>query len=100
MKFIIIGQCYRMTPLCPVSDAMLRRRGRDRQIMPFTSFYTQQLSVRLTKLSPTVKLKETIVKEHAQHTIGVEFSSRTVKLEEKKIKLQVRFPRAIPSKLC
>ena len=30
------------------------------------------------------------VKEHSQHTIGVEFSSRTVKLGEKRIKLQVR----------
>ncbi|CDO71615.1 hypothetical protein BN946_scf184911.g85 [Trametes cinnabarina] len=28
-------------------------------------------------------------KEHSQHTIGVEFSSRTVKLGEKRIKLQV-----------
>ena len=32
------------------------------------------------------------VKEHSQHTIGVEFSSRTVKLGEKRIKLQVRDP--------
>jgi hypothetical protein len=31
------------------------------------------------------------VKDHSQHTIGVEFSSRTVKLGEKRIKLQVRF---------
>jgi len=29
------------------------------------------------------------VKEHSQHTIGVEFSSRTVRLGEKRIKLQV-----------
>jgi hypothetical protein len=28
-------------------------------------------------------------KAHSQHTIGVEFSSRTVKLGEKRIKLQV-----------
>ncbi|OJT04710.1 Ras-related protein Rab-4B [Trametes pubescens] len=28
-------------------------------------------------------------KDHSQHTIGVEFSSRTVKLGEKRIKLQV-----------
>ena len=33
--------------------------------------------------------KHMTVKEHAQHTIGVEFSSRTLKLGEKKIKLQV-----------
>lgn len=32
-----------------------------------------------------------IVKDHSQHTIGVEFSSRTVKLGEKRIKLQVRY---------
>ncbi len=32
------------------------------------------------------------VKEHSQHTIGVEFSSRTVKLGEKRIKLQVGQP--------
>jgi hypothetical protein len=31
-----------------------------------------------------------VVKDHSQHTIGVEFSSRTVKLGEKRIKLQVR----------
>jgi GTPase SAR1 family protein len=30
-----------------------------------------------------------VVKPHSQHTIGVEFSSRTVKLGEKRIKLQV-----------
>ena len=30
-----------------------------------------------------------VVKAHSQHTIGVEFSSRTVKLGEKRIKLQV-----------
>lgn len=30
------------------------------------------------------------VKDHSQHTIGVEFSSRTVKLGEKRVKLQVR----------
>ncbi|PPQ80844.1 hypothetical protein CVT25_001969 [Psilocybe cyanescens] len=30
-----------------------------------------------------------IVKDHSQHTIGVEFSSRTVKLGEKRIKLQL-----------
>ena len=30
-----------------------------------------------------------VVKDHSQHTIGVEFSSRTVKLGEKRIKLQV-----------
>lgn len=32
------------------------------------------------------------VKDHSQHTIGVEFSSRTVKLGEKRIKLQVSIP--------
>lgn len=32
-----------------------------------------------------------LVKDHSQHTIGVEFSSRTVKLGEKRIKLQVSF---------
>ncbi len=32
------------------------------------------------------------VKEQSQHTIGVEFSSRTVKLGEKKVKLQVSQP--------
>ncbi|KAM6498085.1 P-loop containing nucleoside triphosphate hydrolase protein [Amanita muscaria] len=30
-----------------------------------------------------------VVKQHSQHTIGVEFSSRTVKLGEKRIKLQL-----------
>lgn len=34
-------------------------------------------------------LPRPVVKEHSQHTIGVEFSSRTVKIGEKKIKLQV-----------
>lgn len=37
------------------------------------------------------------VKDHSQHTIGVEFSSRTVKLGEKRIKLQVRKYQIEPS---
>ena len=36
-------------------------------------------------------LTQNVVKDHSQHTIGVEFSSRTVKLGEKRIKLQVRY---------
>ncbi|KAK7058990.1 hypothetical protein VNI00_001614 [Paramarasmius palmivorus] len=35
------------------------------------------------------ELLETYVKDHSQHTIGVEFSSRTIKLGEKRIKLQL-----------
>lgn len=35
------------------------------------------------------RLKRPAVKEHSQHTIGVEFSSRTIRLGEKRIKLQV-----------
>jgi hypothetical protein len=31
------------------------------------------------------------VKEYSQHTIGVEFSSRTLRLGEKRIKLQASF---------
>lgn len=30
-----------------------------------------------------------LVKEHSQHTIGVEFSSRTINIGEKRVKLQV-----------
>jgi hypothetical protein len=37
-----------------------------------------------------------IVKEYSQHTIGVEFSSRTLRLGEKRIKLQVRATAFIP----
>jgi hypothetical protein len=36
-----------------------------------------------------VLLTRDTVKDHSQHTIGVEFSSRTVRLGEKRIKLQV-----------
>ncbi|KAB5590463.1 Rab-related GTPase family protein [Ceratobasidium theobromae] len=32
---------------------------------------------------------EAYVKEHSQHTIGVEFSSRTINIGEKRVKLQV-----------
>ncbi|KAH9950380.1 ras-domain-containing protein [Amylocystis lapponica] len=35
------------------------------------------------------------LKEHSQHTIGVEFSSRTIKLGEKRIKLQFRRLRSV-----
>ena len=44
----------------------------------------------IESICPLMRLnKHMTVKEHAQHTIGVEFSSRTLKLGEKKIKLQV-----------
>lgn len=57
--------------------------------MPLTPFHAQLLFVRrVTDLNFVVHVIP--VKEHAQHTIGVEFSSRTVKLGEKRIKLQVR----------
>lgn len=41
-----------------------------------------------------------IVKAHSQHTIGVEFSSRTVKLGEKRIKLQVCQSPPLSRSLC
>lgn len=46
------------------------------------------------------RLPSSLVKEHSQHTIGVEFSSRTVKLGEKRIKLQVRVHDMVSSLYC
>ncbi|KAL0576371.1 Ras-related protein Rab-4B [Marasmius crinis-equi] len=40
-------------------------------------------------LTPASCLPAVPVKDHSQHTIGVEFSSRTIKLGEKRIKLQL-----------
>jgi GTPase SAR1 family protein len=44
----------------------------------------------MTSLPVYLISREFKVKDHSQHTIGVEFSSRTVKLGEKRIKLQVK----------
>lgn len=47
--------------------------------------YRREGSMESSRSSPRV----TTVKEHSQHTIGVEFSSRTINVGEKRIKLQV-----------
>ncbi|KAG9121864.1 hypothetical protein FRC07_001998, partial [Ceratobasidium sp. 392] len=38
---------------------------------------------------PATEMVEAYVKEHSQHTIGVEFSSRTINIGEKRVKLQL-----------
>ena len=59
--------------------------------MSSTPIHAQQLFVALCDAySDHTLIYLLAVKEHSQHTIGVEFSSRTVKLGEKRIKLQVR----------
>ncbi len=70
----------------------MRRGGRDWKIMSTAPFYPQLVFVDsanpLDLMPPFLTLN--VVKDHSQHTIGVEFSSRTVGLGEKRIKLQVR----------
>ena len=51
--------------------------------------YSQQLYDFLPMIVTSSLPYVCVVKAHSQHTIGVEFSSRTVKLGEKRIKLQV-----------
>lgn len=80
------------------------RRSRDREIVSLASFYTEYVYVvcelfatalSLLARSYTLTLyffviiHRIVVKEQSQHTIGVEFSSRTLKIGEKRIKLQV-----------
>jgi hypothetical protein len=63
------------------------RGGRHREILPSPSLYSEFMLV-----EPSAEDQVLIyhpVKDYSQHTIGVEFSSRTVKLGEKRIKLQV-----------
>lgn len=86
-------------PICIsllVKLILFSRRGRDRKVLLATPFHTQYLSVYASPPLTTVQALNyelgRTVKDHSQHTIGVEFSSRTVKLGEKRIKLQVCLP--------
>lgn len=58
--------------------------------MSLTPVHAQLLQVWST-CRTSGPLSVSVVKQHSQHTIGVEFSSRLVKLGEKRIKLQVPF---------
>jgi Ras family. len=69
--------------------SIMCRRGWNWEILLVTSFHTQ-LMYALWSILPPRSLIGAAVKDHSQHTIGVEFSSRTVKLGEKRIKLQVQ----------
>lgn len=53
-------------------------------ILPTIPVCVYQLQGEISEVAELIS-----VKDHSQHTIGVEFSSRTVKLGEKRIKLQV-----------
>lgn len=88
-----IHRYWSVCPHLPQSNAKSsNRRSWQRKILPFASLHPQFLLVHFpiptSALNPKFA-RVTLVKEHAQHTIGVEFSSRTVKLGEKRIKLQV-----------
>src|SRR6266852_3000019 len=65
------------------------RRSGDRKVLFIAPFYSQQLYDFLPTIVTNGLPIICVVKPHSQHTIGVEFSSRTVKLGEKRIKLQV-----------
>lgn len=65
------------------------KQGRENHVCSTSSSITPVRHFRSVKPWVGVLIVEQ-VKEHSQHTIGVEFSSRTVKLGEKRIKLQVR----------
>lgn len=92
MKYIIIGMTHRIQTTTILSKLHVYQ-GKPEQANRVSSISSLTTPVRVKspsyrRLVPLIFL---VVKEHSQHTIGVEFSSRTVKLGEKRIKLQVCF---------
>lgn len=91
MKYIIIGT-YGLFNISRSSSLNIgsRRRSWNREIVSIASLYPQFMFVKCEIRRHFVHYSNTD-KDHSQHTIGVEFSSRTVKLGEKRIKLQVKW---------
>ena len=72
-----------------MDNFLVFRRSGDWKILFTSPLYSQQLYDFLPTIVTNGLPIICVVKPHSQHTIGVEFSSRTVKLGEKRIKLQV-----------
>ncbi|KAG8708056.1 hypothetical protein FRC08_000134 [Ceratobasidium sp. 394] len=64
------------------------RRSRVRQIVLAPSIHPELVCVP-ARQSTLALFSLVSVKEHSQHTIGVEFSSRTINIGEKRVKLQL-----------
>lgn len=94
MKYIVIGTLAALDrQVRTLMRALLDRRGRYGQVVSSAPVRTQHLCVARPVQRPSAAdryLSPFAVKDHSQHTIGVEFSSRTIRLGEKRIKLQVR----------
>lgn len=89
MKYIIIGIYYLFTTSRKFYNFGSYRRSWNREIVFVASFHPQLMFVQYMIHRHVVHYSN-IDKNHSQHTIGVEFSSKTVKLGEKRIKLQVK----------
>ena len=89
MKYIIIGIYCLFNTSRKFYNVGSHRRSWNREILSVASFHSQLMFVQCAIHRHFVHYSN-IVKNHSQHTIGVEFSSRTVKLGEKRIKLQVK----------
>lgn len=91
MKYIIIGERIRsVASNHPELISWIQERRELGNRVFFTILRTTPVCggfVETERVSWLIALH--IVKDHSQHTIGVEFSSRTVHLGEKRIKLQV-----------
>jgi GTPase SAR1 family protein len=73
---------FDICPSCPTGEA-----GTGKSCL--LHHFTQNKCTQSHQLASQHDAHRGAVKEQSQHTIGVEFSSRTVKLGEKKVKLQV-----------
>jgi hypothetical protein len=89
MKYIIIGIYCLFTTSRKFYNFGFHRRSWNREIVSVASFHPKLMFVQCMIHRHFVYYFN-IVKNHSQHTIGVEFSSKTVKLGEKRIKLQVK----------
>lgn len=89
MKYIIIGVSHHSGTADFGSKTHCRLQERQGQANHACCTTSPTMHVRCPLLYGVSVSGCLTVKDHSQHTIGVEFSSRTVKLGEKRIKLQV-----------
>lgn len=90
MKYIIIGVLRLPGTVVSEQDSLRfqERQGQANHVCCTTLPTTHVCRLFLYGVSVSGLLT---VKDHSQHTIGVEFSSKTVTLGEKRIKLQVSY---------
>ncbi|CAE6499652.1 unnamed protein product [Rhizoctonia solani] len=88
LKFIVIGALVVINDGRRINGRY--RRGRKRKIVSTAPIHAKLVWVQFLVQDPTANaLLFLLVKEHSQHTIGVEFSSRTINIGEKRVKLQL-----------